>query len=219
MAQDQRPLVGVGVLIFQEGTTKCLVGKRCGGWGLRSLGAACCRFCYGRNLVSSWVAQLPCRKGPHGGGEYALPGGHLEYGESFEECAAREVRAHERPCQPLTRVWPPSLAAAQPGSTQAGSCASHPPLDPLPWQVLEEAGLQLASPTFAYAINAVFPASGKHYVTVFCRAEVPAGAQPRNLEPHKCEGWAWVEYASLAHACQPLFLPLAKLLDSPYRPH
>lgn len=85
--------------------------------------------------------------------------------------------------------------------------------------MLEEAGLQLASPTFAYAINAVFPASGKHYVTVFCRAEVPAGAQPRNLEPHKCEGWAWVEYASLAHACQPLFLPLAKLLDSPYRPH
>lgn len=35
----------------------------------------------------------PCcrRKGAHGGGEYALPGGHLEHGESFEQCSKREV--------------------------------------------------------------------------------------------------------------------------------
>jgi len=32
------------------------------------------------------------RKGAHGEGEYAWPGGHLEYMESIIECAKREVR-------------------------------------------------------------------------------------------------------------------------------
>lgn len=32
------------------------------------------------------------RRGSHGAGYYAAPGGHIEYGESFEAAARREVR-------------------------------------------------------------------------------------------------------------------------------
>lgn len=55
-AQEQKPRVGVGIMIFKDG--KILLARR---------------------------------KGSHGAGEYAFPGGHLEYMESFEECAKREL--------------------------------------------------------------------------------------------------------------------------------
>lgn len=35
---------------------------------------------------------LTHRKGSHGAGTWAPPGGHLDKGESFEDCAIREVR-------------------------------------------------------------------------------------------------------------------------------
>lgn len=42
-------------------------------------------------VVKRGQILLGKRRGSHGEGEYASPGGHLEHGESFAACAAREV--------------------------------------------------------------------------------------------------------------------------------
>ncbi len=81
-------------------------------------------------------------------------------------------------------------------------------------ELLEETGLVASNWELGPYSNDVFANDGKHFLTVFVVARGVTGT-PRNLEPSKCEGWAWFGWESLP---QPLFKPLQTLIALGWRP-
>ncbi len=110
------------------------------------------------------------RQGSHGAGTWSPPGGRLEYGESVEDCARRELR--------------------------------------------EETSLELGPVLLGPYTNNLFPEVEQQYLTAFVIAYDAVG-EPRNLEPHKCEGWAWFGWDELP---APLFAPMRSLVASGFEP-
>lgn len=108
------------------------------GPGLIGVGVGILVFKNGKILLGK-------RKSLLGKGEYAGLGGHLEFGESIEECAKREA--------------------------------------------MEEAGVKLKNIKFL-CLSSLKKYHGKHYIDIGLKAEWAEG-EPKNMEPDKCEGYAW----------------------------
>lgn len=121
-------------------------------------------------IVKNSNVLLGKRKGSHGQGAWAFPGGHLEFNETWEDCVNREVA--------------------------------------------EEAGITVKNIRFAAATNDIFEKEGKHYITLFMRADYKSG-MTRVMEPEKCEQWQWFSWDNLP---EPLFLTIQLLLKQNYNP-
>jgi 8-oxo-dGTP diphosphatase len=81
-------------------------------------------------------------------------------------------------------------------------------------ELAEETGLTASVIDLGPYTNDVFTETQEHYLTVFVVARGIQGT-PRNVEPHKCEGWAWFRWGEWP---EPLFQPLASLLRIGWRP-
>lgn len=60
------------------------------------------------------------RIGSKGAGTFALPGGHLEFGEAFEECAARETMEETG-----VQIWEPKFLTATNSVLEGKDKGSH----------------------------------------------------------------------------------------------
>ncbi|MBO8350629.1 NUDIX domain-containing protein [Pseudomonas aeruginosa] len=80
-------------------------------------------------------------------------------------------------------------------------------------EALEETGLALSELRHGPFSNDVF--EGRHYLTAFILAGCAEDAEARLMEPDKCDGWAWFDWADLP---EPLFAPLASLRRRGYSP-
>ena len=75
------PRIGIGVFVFKRDGT-FILGKRKGSLGSGKVLSTACPYVY---------PYQETRSDGENTGTFALPVGHLEYGETFAQCAAREL--------------------------------------------------------------------------------------------------------------------------------
>ena len=117
-------------------------------------------------IIRQGSQVLLCRRvNVPGAGSWSTPGGHLDFGETPEQCARREAR--------------------------------------------EETGLEVGEARFRALTNDLFPAEGKHYITIWMEAEY-LGGEPQPRAEYELDRVGWFDWEALP---QPLFQPLRNLLE------
>lgn len=90
--------------------------------------------------------------------------------------------------------------------------AGESPFECAQREVQEETGLKLTNSILGPSVQDVFAQTDKHYLTWFVIAK--AEGVPQVLEPEKCEGWRWFDWAELP---EPLFQPIQTLMRQGFK--
>lgn len=135
------------------------------------------------------------RKGSHGAGTLALAGGHLDWLESWENCAAREL--YEETGIRLSDYQDHHSTA----DDDFGSQGASPRLKFVTAVNYRKSKVSLSDDSTPSSSQGDHDREA-HYVTVFMGARIrrPAGQaeiEARIMEPTKCSGWVWVPLAYL----------------------
>ncbi len=162
--------------------------------------------------VSDFRILVGLRKGSHGAGQWALPGGWLEKGEEFLDCALRELREE-------TGIAPSDSDLPTRGESKARAAGT------LPFVANNTQMDGVHSVTvFCCARSASLLSRGDGVEVGTARtpstrrpptADVKlkdARTEARVAEPDKCEEWRWCSREELAEL--PLFPPLKALLET-----
>ncbi len=81
-------------------------------------------------------------------------------------------------------------------------------------ETFEETGVRIKNIVFVTVTNDIFKKDGKHYITIFLRADYAFGIVA-DKEPDKDENWQWVAWDKIP---KPWFTPLKNLKKTGYRP-
>ena len=139
-------------------------------------------------ITSGSCVLLGKRIGAAGSGTWAPPGGHLEFGESWDECARREVFEETGLSVDNVRVGTALNVVDEPTGYHYVSV----------FMVAE-------APPDAEVSRSVARNPGSICILTHSG---PMSGQPVNAEPNKCEGWHWCEWSDLP---SPLFKTLEQL--------
>lgn len=123
-------------------------------------------------MVVGYIADATLAGGrlsKHGEGEYALPGGHLELGESFEHCAERELLEET------------GIHVSDWTFVHAVNCVFSPTKH---YVTIFMAGDVQQVPQCLHAVGSSPPPPTQDTVA-------------HNMEPAKCAGWEWVAWTNV----------------------
>lgn len=144
---------------------------------------------------STFKFLLGRRLGSHGANTWALPGGHLEFGETFEECAAREVLEETGLEVDAERLeFLTATNDLMPSKQQQDSSPTRKHYVTIFMTARVRQRVKAPETTNSDGLSRLQHSKFRS-VDTFPKA--------RRMEPNKCAGWEWVSWDDLERWAKP----------------